>query len=670
MQDTDASHVASVDPAPVRPTTERRRSSPWWLPVAVLTAVVATWFAHAGAGTVLALVITAVLLPVGRYAAERAVAAALLGTALVGVVFVLLPVPVTRTSATVLVVALPTITAAASVLRHRDRSLRRRLPRVALPDVAVLAVSTAAAWWVLVASYGMDLRDTLTRMYHGWDWVLHMIMTTDVYRYGRLAGLEIEGSPAFLSSNPQLHPALWAAGTWAGQSGDGSMSGEALLQAGILATALTFALCLGALAWVAADLTTAVVGRTGRQVPATIAVVATGAMLVLGAGSAVFFFGHTPFLLGVTALVVGSYQSVHPGRDGRAPRPIRSIVVLAAAAVVIVLEWPPLVLGLAVPGLLVAVRTVRGHRRETIALGVLLGVLAVTTPWWYARLTGSVTIDGLSAAAGEVARFSLPLTAAVTLVTLAAAAVLGTHGDHGRAAGILGPVLGMLGFSALLLAHGSQWWGDTPSYYLLKTLLGCLIAATPVAIAVTIGGAARLREATARTPVAEARLWAGVAAGTVLVLAVGAVLSPPDSLRTGSPDPLTDPPRFVTYADAIARAYPVTPALPSQVPFLADFGDERADLWLMVLQRGISDADHDFARTLPAFYPPQTSAEAESLVPPPADWGAVICAQLRVRPTASFVAMTEHPDEVREWARGVESTCDASRLSVLEIPGG
>ena len=24
------------------------------------------------------------------------------------------------------------------------------------------------------------------------------------------------------------------------------------------------------------------------------------------------------------------------------------------------------------------------------------------------------------------------------------------------------------------------------------------------------------------------------------------------------------------------------------------YGDERADLWLMILQRGISDADHDF----------------------------------------------------------------------------
>jgi hypothetical protein len=30
--------------------------------------------------------------------------------------------------------------------------------------------------------------------------------------------------------------------------------------------------------------------------------------------------------------------------------------------------------------------------------------------------------------------------------------------------------------------------------------------------------------------------------------------------------------------------------------------------------------------------------------------------------------MTEHPAEVERWARGLNATCDASRLSVLEIP--
>jgi hypothetical protein len=132
--------------------------------------------------------------------------------------------------------------------------------------------------------------------------------------------------------------------------------------------------------------------------------------------------------------------------------------------------------------------------------------------------------------------------------------------------------------------------------------------------------------------------------------------------------PLADPPRFATYADAVARAYPVTPAVPSQAPFLADYGDERADLWLLVLQRGVSDADHDFYRTLPAFYPPQEGDTAESVVPPPDGWAAVICAQLRVRPTASFVAMTDHPVEVREWVRRSDAVCDTSRLSVLEMP--
>jgi hypothetical protein len=670
MQDIDASGVASPDP-PTATARARTRSAPaWLLPPAVLLLVGAACWLHAGVGTAAALLLTALLTPVGRYAAERAVATALIVAALVGILFVVLPVHVTRTTAVMFVLALPVLAVTASVVRHRDRSLRRRLPLVAPPDLAVLGVSGAAGWWVLAASYGMDLRDTLTRMYDGWDWILHIIMFTDVYRYGRLAGLEIEDSPAFLSGNPQLHPALWSVGAWSGQSSTGTMPGESLLQAGILATAVTFALCLGALAWVAADLTTAIVGRSHRQLPAALAAVITGIVCILGAGSAIFFFGHTPFLLGVTALVVGSYLAVHPLRDGRPPTPLRSMVVLAAAAVVIVLEWPPLVLGLGLAGLLAAVRIVRGHRKETIALGALLALLVLTTPWWYARLTGSVTIASLSDAAGAVTRFSLPMTIAAVLVTVAAAIALFTHGDHGRATGVLGPVVGMIAFAALLILNGSRWWGDPPSYYLLKTLLGCLVAATPVVVAVLVAGATRLRAARAHPPAPDARLWTRLAAGTLAALVLAALLSPPDSLRTGSPEPLAEPPRFVTYADIIVRAYPITPAVPNQVPFLADYGDERADLWLMILQRGISDADHDFIRTLPAFYPPQTSDEADSLVPPPADWGAVICAQLRLRPTAFFVAMTEHPVEVTRWASGISSTCDASRLSVLEIPPG
>jgi hypothetical protein len=514
----------------------------------------------------------------------------------------------------------------------------------------------------------MDLRSTLVRMYHGWDWVLHTIMFTDVYRYGRLAGLQIDGSPAFLSANPQLHPALWAVGTWSAQDGTGTMAGESLLQAGILATSVTFALCIGALAWLAADLAATMAGRSRLQLPAVAAVALSGLVSILGAGSAVFFFGHTPFLLGVTALAVGSYLAVHPGRDGRPPTPLRALLLLGAAAIVIVLIWPPLILGLGAPGFLVAVRIVRGHRRETIALGALIVVGVVTTPWWYARLTGSVTISSLSDAAGEVARFSLPLTLAAVVVTIAAAVALFRHGDHGRAAGVLGPVVGMLAFSALLVLNGSRWWGEPPSYYLLKTMLGSLLATTPVVLAVLAAGAARLRPSAAAAPGAAGARWSALAGMAVVLLGLAAVLSPPDTLRTGTPKSLTDPPSYVTYADTVARAYPVTPAVPNQVPFLADYGDERADLWLMILQRGISDADHDFVRTLPAFYPPQTSPEAISLVPPPQDWGAVICAQLRLRPEAYFVAMTEHPDEVTRWARSLNATCDASRLSVLPLP--
>ncbi|MFN8169606.1 MAG: hypothetical protein U0S36_12570 [Candidatus Nanopelagicales bacterium] len=664
MRDTQERADATVAPPAVR----RPRLHPALLPLLVLAAVVATWFVHAGLGTVLALVVAAALLPVGRFAAERVVTAALCFAAVVGVLFVVLPVHVTRVSATVLVLAMPVLSAIASVRRRPAAPLRRRLPEAGWPDLAVLLVAGASAWWTLAATYGMDLRDTLTRLYHGWDWILHTIMYTDVYRYGRLAGLRIDDSTAYLSANPQLHPALWATTTWSSQDGSSSMPGEPLIQAEILATSVTAALCVAALAWLATDLTTAIVGGTRHRYPAVVAAMVTGVLLVVGAGSAVFFFGHTPFLLAVSALAVGSYLSVRPTLRGTATHAPRALVLLLATAVVVVLEWPPLVLGLVVPGLLLAVRIARGHRRTTIALVIGGAAVLLGIPVWWPRVAGAVTIRDLAEAAGQPARFSLPLTFVAIVVTVVVAVLLARRRDWGRAAGILGPVLGMLAFCALLMAGGAVWWGDTPSYYLLKTLLGCLLATTPVVVAVLVAGLDLVPAARRSPRGSNPRRWVAIAAVTVVALGIGVAQSPPDSIVTGRAVPLADPPRFVTYADAVARAYPVTPAVPSQAPFLADYGDERADLWLLVLQRGVSDADHDFYRTLPAFYPPQEGDTAESVVPPPDGWAAVICAQLRVRPEASFVAMTDHPVEVREWVRRSDAVCDTSRLSVLELP--
>ena len=639
-------------------------------PVVVGAVVAAVWWVHAGAGTVLATLVAVLLFPVGSRLAERAVTALLLGIAAVGFLFVVLPVPVTRTTATAFVLTMPVLSAVASVARTPHARVLQRFPTFGVVDATVLAISVLSAGWALAATYAMSLTDTLTRLYHGWDWVLHTAMFSDVYRYGRLAGLQIDSSSAYLSANPQLHPSLWATGAWAGQSGASTLSGEAIIQAGIVATALTYAGCAAALAWLSAEVVRVILGRGARErLPASAAAL-TGIAAILGSASAVFFYGHTPFLLGVTALAVGSFLAVRPSRAGRPPTPLRSIVLLAATGLVLVLEWPPLVLGLGAAGLLVAWRVVRGHRRTTVALVVAVAVTAVTSPWWWPRLTGAVTIQALSDATGEVARFSLPLTAVAVAVTLAAGVILVRRHRVGLAVAITGPVVGMLVFCGLLMAHGARWWGDPPSYYVLKTLLGALLVTSPVLIAVIVAGAALAVRSTARPPSVGSRSWSVVAAVAVVGVATMAVLSPPQSIVTGTPGPLSEPPRFVTYVDAIARAYPTTPAVTTQVPFLADFGDERANLWLLLLQRGISDADHDFYRTLPAFYPPQTSDEADSLVPPPADWAAVICAQLRVRPQASFVAMTDHPTEVRRWARGIGRTCDASRVSVLEIPGG
>ena len=642
-----------VDPPP---RVLRRRFPPALLPLLVLVTVVVVWLLHAGLGTALALALFAILLPVCRDAAERVVTAALAFAALVGVLFVVLPVPVTRTTSTVLVLALPALSATASVLRARSGTVRERLPRAGVADLAVLLVGVASAWWTLAASYGMDLRDTLTRLFHGWDWILHMTMYTDVYRYGRLAGLHIDDSSAYLSANPQLHPALWAATTWSSQDGSATMPGDELLQAGVLATALTSAVCLAALAWLASDVATAIVGTTRHRVPSVVATVVTGAVLIVGVGSAVFFFGHTPFLVAVVALTVGSYLAVRPSLRGRPTHAPRALVLLLATTVVVVLEWPPLVLGLVVPGLLLAVRIARGHRRTTIALAIGGALVLVLLPMWWPRVAGAVTFRDLADATGETAQFSLPLAAVAIAVCLVVAVGFAMRDDWGRTAGLLGPVLGMLAFSALLMANGATWWSEPPSYYLLKTLLGCLVATTPVVVAAIVAGlsllpALRRRHGDRSRAPAAPRLWPSLAGLALLALAVATILSPSGSVAPGAPVALADPARFVTYADTIARAYPVTPAVDSQAPFLADYGDERANLWLLVLQRGISDADHDFYRTLPAFYPPQTGETAESLVPPPDDWAAVICAQLRVRPDASFVAMTDHPDEVRAWVR-------------------
>ena len=638
-------------PSPVRLSAHQ-------LPLLLIMAPVAGWLLSPVVGVAAALLSWTLLQPWGRSIGERVVVGQLLLLALVGLVFVVVPLPVSRLSASIFVLGLPLLAAATRILATRGVGRRPWLPSFGPLDVSLVAVGAGEAFWVLQRELGVSLRATLERVFYGWDYVSHFSMFADAYRYGRLNGLMFGSAPEYLTPPPTLHPVLWATFTWAGQTGSQRLPGAQLLQANVLLTGLTAAMCVLVLAWVSADLVRAIAGPDAARWGLPTAAMVTGVVSALNTPTALFFAGHTPFLLAVTTTVLGSHLVFREGWQSDPPDHSWGVLFLAAAALTCMLEWPPVVLGLVPAAGYELLRLRHASRRLRVLFTVIVVAAAVPVVSMARSLLHSASLQTLVHQTGGLAAFNGRLAWVVGPLVLLVGLAAAWDRRWFLAAAVTAPLAGLMSFVVFLKWNGATWTTGQPSYYLLKTVQGCLVVAIPVLVAATVGGIVQLSSSPSGT--ADNRrlaIWLSVTAVVVATLAVDVMEGPRRTVLSGIPVDLKSNPAYLAAAAKIDTAYRITTSSFAELPFFWDGEDRgvRTNRWLLSLKRGFNTREDHFYAAL-------------STAPPGMD-AALICQQLRIEPTVELLALTASPALAAISLSELPATdCDISRVKIVPLP--
>lgn len=572
-------------------------------------------------GFVAVMVLLVLLPPWGRSLSERAVISALL---LMGLVAVVYPragaTPVTATTARVTLTALVVFILA---LRAVPRWRELVIPKPGVSDFLVLLLGVASSVWLLAAYVGRNSFEMVSGLFFsGWDNQAHFTTFANTYEVASTTWPTVDGSIAWNQWYPSLHTTLWSLAELGSHS-----SGEALDRIGLLWpyiqwSAISFGLCLAALAWVAGDLGARVGGRpaAGRTRPIAVGLVALFGLL----GSPAFLFnkGFTNFMMGVTVTVVVAYISA---RSWRSARELGWFLIPLGALTIIGL-WTPLVLGLVPSGVVVAVALLK-HRRllgiawlvATAALGAFMAltqsqaILGVEPGQSTADFTTS-----LGAVGNGMAAFNIGAALAAPVVVGLFVALLVRHRQWPMPAAIAGPVVGA-GIVAIVFALGadSADVGRLQSYYVLKCLDAMLLASAPlIAAALAIVAVRALRGVSSVTAVLAVCLGLVVAIGMFGYVgarpaAVDAGFWAAPGIQAGADrtqgvnDPLV--------GEAIIRGAQSAIPYPDYTTLLWDGAGTLPNLWVSSLTEVMSKSQNRFYRGLPSFPYEQSTADYVNL---------------------------------------------------------
>ncbi len=456
-----------------------------WIAMAAAAAasVVALWLVPP-VGFVAAIVMLVVASPWGRSLSERAVIS---GVVVMGLVAIAFPragsTPVTAVSAR-LVLTVLVLGIVALRLLPALRSVP--VPRPTLTDGVVGLLAVVSGWWLMSAYIGRSESETVSGLYFsGWDNQAHFTTFANTYEVGSTTWPTVDGAIAWNQWYPSLHSTLWSLAELAMRAGSDLLDRPGLLWPYVLWSSVSFALCLAALAWVAADLA----GRLGGLERARWSgPLAAGAVAVFGLlGSPAFLFnkGFTNFMMGVTVMVVVAYLSA---RTWRSARTLGWFLVPLGALAIIGL-WTPLVIGIVPSGVVVAIALLK-HRVwmgvTWLATALVVGVVMVLTQSQAimgvepGQSTGDFTTTLGSVGAG-MASFNIGAALMAPVVALGFAALLVRRHQWPAPAAVVGPVLGA-GVIAIVFVVGSDAAnvGRLQSYYVLKSMEAMLLAAVPL----------------------------------------------------------------------------------------------------------------------------------------------------------------------------------------------
>ena len=554
--------------------------------------------------------------PWGKTYAERAVIS---GIAILGSAAVIFPragaTPVDAFTARSFLSALAII----SVVLYLIPQLKSTpLPKPRIVDAALLALIAGLTYWLISAYLGVSSQQLLSGLFFsGWDNHGHFTTFANTYVAQSTTWPTTDGSIAWNQWYPSLHTTIWALLEFAG--GSTGLARVELLFPYIQWSALTFALSMAALAWVASDLASRWAkehtSKRSAQVAAVLAVLATGTWILLGSPQMLFNSGFTNFVMGVSVVTTASYLSV---RSTTSARTLGWFLVPLAAIAAIGL-WTPLAIALIPAGVIVAIALIRWKPALGIAWilanAIVGGVLA-----WQQGSAILAAEDGASAnefaesigAVGTgMAPFNIAAGIAAPFLALAIAIALRHH--RPLAFGIAAPSI-LIGLLALAFIPGTDAAGVSriQSYYVLKSLDAALLTTAPLlAAAAATAFVLLLRQLSATTAIA-----ASTATAIAAVAAFGYVGSTPETLSSG----FTTAPGVEAgierargvddflIGDSILGTVSATAELPSFTPMMWDGAGTLPNLWAASLHGTLSSNQQAFYADLPPFpYDEQTS---------------------------------------------------------------
>jgi hypothetical protein len=272
---------------------------------AFLVAAIALLWLAPPVGFVAVAILFVILPPWGRTLTERAVISGIVLLGLTGVVFPRASdvLPVNHLSARLFFAG---VLIAAVALRLIPRLRSAPYPRPRALDAVVGLFVLVAAWIPISAFRGASLEGTVSSLFHnGWDNHGHFTMFSNTFTQQSTLWQTIDGSVAWNQWYPSLHGTFWSLTQFA--ISDATPGRFALVEPFAIWQAATFAVCLGALAWISGDLA----GRIAKyfELPRYAAVVgAIGFMIFgfLGSVQLLLTAGFTNFFIAVSLVAAAS----------------------------------------------------------------------------------------------------------------------------------------------------------------------------------------------------------------------------------------------------------------------------------------------------------------------------------------------------------------------------
>jgi len=581
--------------------------------IGILAATTAVAIALLWVAPIIGLIAIAILLivipPWGKTYAERAVISSIV---ILGAAAIIFPragsTPVDAFTARSFLSALAII---AVVLYFIPQMKNTPLPKPRITDAALVVLAAGLTYWLIAAYLGASSQEMVSGLFFsGWDNQGHFTTFANTYTANSTTWPTTDGSLAWNQWYPSLHTTLWALLEYAG--GSTGLGRVELLFPYIQWNALTFALSVTALAWVASDLAghwaKNHTSRRAAQTVTLLAAAATGTWILLGSPQFLYNSGFTNFMMGIAVVTTANYLSV---RSMNSARTLGWFLVPLAAIAAIAL-WTPLAITLIPAGVIVAIALTRFKPVLGISWLVANAIVGGVLGWQQGRAILAAE-DGASAnefaeTIGAVGTGMAPfnIAAAIAAPFLAVALAITLRNHKPLAFGIAAPSI-LTGLLALAFIPGTDAAGISriQSYYVLKALDASLLATAPLlAAAAATAFVILMRQLSTITAIT-----ATAATAVIAIAAFGYVGSTPKTLSTGftvAPgvqagldrargidDPLI--------GESILGTVNAIADLPDYAPMMWDGSGTLPNLWAATLHETLSSDQQAFYVGLPEF---------------------------------------------------------------------